>query len=286
VKKQLLYVAFALLFGSCASTSISEEPTQETKPNYGGPGLSVEAYYAPARNAAGEELKALLHEIIDDHKAFPYTASSTDTWDILNQSDKDPNNLSNVLLIYTRESVDGAQEYNGGAGWNREHVWAKSRGDFGTSTGTGTDVHNLRASNIQVNKQRSNHSFDTCLTDCDTTFGNKFKEENDHGTFEPRDEDKGDVARILFYMAVRYEGDTTGERDLELLDNTQAWHSKSPYHGVKQTLLEWHVQDPVDDFERNRNNAIYQFQHNRNPFIDHPELVAYIWGDKQTAIWQ
>tara|TARA_X000000950_G_C13522501_1_gene500233 strand:- start:58 stop:471 length:414 start_codon:yes stop_codon:yes gene_type:complete len=137
-----------------------------------------------------------------------------------------------------------------------------------------------------VNTQRSNHSFDTCLRDCETTFGNKFKEENDHGTFEPRNEDKGDVARILFYMAIRYEGDTTGERDLELLDNTQAWHSKSPYHGVKQTLLEWHVQDPVDDFERNRNNAIYQFQHNRNPFIDHPELVAYIWGDKQTAMWQ
>ncbi|RCL71185.1 MAG: hypothetical protein DBW73_05680 [Flavobacteriales bacterium] len=70
------------------------------------------------------------------------------------------------------------------------------------------------------------------------------------------------------------------------LDNTQAWHSKSPYHVVKQTLLEWHVQKPVDDFERNRNNAIYQFQNNLNPFIDHPELAAYIWGDKQTAMWQ
>jgi len=282
----LIFPILLLLLG-CTPDGVTEQtPEGPNKPNYGGPGLSIEAYYSPARNASGEKLKALIHEIIDDHKEFPYSSSNTDTWDILIQSDKDPNNSTNVLLIYTQESVNGAQEYNNGSGWNREHVWAKSRGDFGNAIGMGTDVHNLRASNIQVNSARSNHSFDTCMADCETAFGNKYKEVNDHGIFEPRDDDKGDVARILFYMAVRYEGDTAGERDLELLDNTQPWQSKDPYHGVKQTLLEWHEQDPVDDFERHRNNTIYQFQQNRNPFIDHPELVAYFWGDKQQAIWQ
>ena len=61
--------------------------------------------------------------------------------------------------------------------------------------------------------------------------------------------------------------------------------SKIPRHGVRSTLLEWHAQDPVDDFELNRNNVIYSYQRNRNPFIDHPELVDYLWGDKQNDQW-
>ena len=100
--------------------------------------------------------------------------------------------------------------------------------------------------------------------------------------FEPRDEDKGDVARIIFYMDVRYEGDS-GELDLEMTENYQ--YGNSPRHAVRSTLLVWHNQDPVDDFERNRNNVIYDYQGNRNPFIDHPELVNHLWGDKQNQQW-
>ena len=240
-------------------------------------------YYNTAENKSDQALRSALHNIIDDHIEFPYTSSSTDTWDILQESDADPSNSNNVILVYTRESVNGPQEYNGGSGWNREHVWAKSRGDFGTEIGEGTDVHNLRASNVQVNSTRTNYSFDNCtLNSCEVTYGNSYS--STALVFEPRDEDKGDVARIIFYMDVRYEGDS-GELDLEMTENILSVTSKLPRHGVRSTLLEWHEMDPVDDFERNRNDVIYSYQGNRNPFIDHPELVDYIWGDQQQAAW-
>ena len=240
-------------------------------------------YYSNAENKSDQSLRSALHNIIDDHTTYSYTSSSTDTWDILKESDADPNNANNVLLVYTRESVNGAQEYSGGAGWNREHVWAKSRGNFGTTTVTGTDVHNLRASNINVNSTRLNYNFDNCTSSsCKNTFGNYYSSSGI--IFEPRDEDKGDVARIIFYMDIRYEGDND-ELDLEMTENLLSTSSKIPRHGVRSTLLEWHAQDPVDDFERNRNNVIYDYQGNRNPFIDHPELVEYLWGDKQNQQW-
>ena len=240
-------------------------------------------YYDLAENKSDQSLRSALHNIIDDHNEFPYTSDSTDTWDILQESDADPLNSNNVILIYTRESVNGPQEYNGGSGWNREHVWAKSRGDFGTATGEGTDVHNLRASNIQVNTTRLNYSFDDCTSSsCVQTYGNSYS--SSALIFEPRDEDKGDVARIIFYMDLRYEGDS-GEEDLEMTESILSTSSKLPRHGVRSTLLQWHELDPVDDFERNRNDVIYSYQGNRNPFIDHPDLVDYIWGDQQQAAW-
>ncbi|MDP8204911.1 MAG: endonuclease [Candidatus Tenebribacter mawsonii] len=110
-----------------------------------------EGYYYSAAGLSGEDLKSALHDIIDDHVEFPYTSTSTDTWDILKETDRDPNNPDNVILIYTGWSVDAAQEYNNGQGWSREHVWAKSHGDFGTAIGAGTDVHNLRPCDISVN---------------------------------------------------------------------------------------------------------------------------------------
>jgi endonuclease I len=241
-------------------------------------------YYNSAENQSEQSLKSALHNIINDHVEYDYTSSSeTDTWDILKEADAQPNNPNNVLLIYTRESVNGSQEYASGAGWNREHVWAKSRGDFGTAIGAGTDVHNLRASNINVNSTRLNYSFDDCTSNsCKNTFGNYYS--SSALIFEPRDEDKGDVARIIFYMDVRYEGGDD-ELDLEMIEDVLSTSSKQPRHGVRSTLLEWHAQDPVDDFERNRNNVIYGYQENRNPFIDHPELVDYLWGDKQDQQW-
>ena len=238
-------------------------------------------YYNTAENKSDQALRSALHDIIDDHIDYPYTSgSTTDTWDILKDSDADPNNVNNVILIYTRESVDGPQESEG---WNREHVWAKSRGDFGTSRPMGTDVHNLRACNSNVNSTRSNYSFDDCpSSSCNEIYGNSYS--SSALVFEPRDEDKGDVARTIFYMVVRYEGDS-GEEDLEMTESILSSSSKSPRHGVRSTLLEWHEQDPVDDFERNRNNVIYSYQGNRNPFIDHPELVGYIWGNQQQEPW-
>ena len=121
-----------------------------------------EDYYSSADGLSGEELKTALYNIIKDHTEYPYTSSSTDVWDILKETDRDTANAENVILFYTGWSVNAAQEYNSGSGWNREHVWAKSRGDFGTTPGPGTDVHHLRPADISVNSARNNRWFDNC----------------------------------------------------------------------------------------------------------------------------
>lgn len=239
-------------------------------------------YYTSASGKSGTTLKSALNDIIDGHTEYPYTSTGTDVWDILKISDRDPNNASNVICVYTQYSVNAAQEYNSGAGWSREHVWAKSHGDFGTSTGTGTDLHNLKPEDVSVNSTRNNKDFEeggTPVTDDSPPSGYSGTLDcyTTSTTFEPPDAVKGDVARIIFYMVTRYEGEN-GEVDLEMVDYADSAPNLEPLHGVESTLLAWHAADPVDDFERNRNDVIYSYQGNRNPFIDHPEYVDYIWN--------
>lgn len=248
---------------------------------------SISTYYASAAHNKGALLKMELNHIIRNHTEFSYTSSSTDVWDILKETDKDPENPNNVILIYSQVSVNAAQEYNSGNGWTREHVWAKSRGDFGTDRGPGTDVHHLRPTSNPVNSTRSNRSFANCSSCTDVTYlgQDAGKVSSSEFTYEPIDEVKGDVARMIFYMALRYEGES-GEPDLEPVDYIPASTDYSPYHGKLSDLLEWNKLDPVSDFERNRNNIIFtNYQKNRNPFIDFPELADYIFGELTNEYW-
>ncbi|KXX70329.1 endonuclease [Flammeovirga sp. SJP92] len=236
-------------------------------------------YYRSAQGKSGSELKNALHSIIDGHREYPYSSSSTDVWDILKETDKDPNNPNNVILFYTGWSVNANQEYNSGKGWNREHVWAKSHGNFGTSQGAGTDCHHLRPTDITVNSARNSRWFDEASVeyiDGDGATGNYTS--SSEWIWEPRPEVKGDVARMLFYMATRYEG-TSGDPDLELVDYLPSNdYTPEPIHAKLSTLIAWHLQDPVDDFERNRNEVVYSYQGNRNPYIDHPEYVCLVYN--------
>lgn len=240
-------------------------------------------YYPALKTLSGDEMKAALHDIIKNQVDFPYTSSQTDTWDILKESDKDTSNTENVILLYSGWTVNGSQEYNNMNGWSREHVWAKSHGDFGTTKGAGTDVHNLKPADITVNSARGNKDFDwggEIYVDGDGPTENR----TDSDSWEPRDEIKGDVARILFYMSVRYEGEGD-EPDLEIVDQVNTYDMNEPgkgFHGKLSTLIQWHKEDPVDSFEIRRNNIIYTYQNNRNPFIDNPEYVESIW-DLQTG---
>lgn len=238
-------------------------------------------YYDDAHGYSGEVLKSKLNAIISNHTMFPYTSSNTtDVWDILKQTDKDPQNGDNVILLYTGWSVNAAQQYNNGQGWNREHVWALSRGQLNTNPGPGTDIHALRACNIEVNNARANRWFGDGGTEYVANEGptaNYY--DNSNWSWEPRQDIKGDIARMLFYMVTRYEGQN-GEPDLELVDYFPSQNNNNPIHARLSDLLQWHLNDPVDELEQNRNDLIYyQYQHNRNPFIDHPEWVEYIWGE-------
>lgn len=242
-------------------------------------------YYQDAYNESGEDLREALYDIIKVHTRLPYSSSSTDTWDVLKVSDKDTTNTSNVCLIYAGVSVNGPQEYNNGQGWNREHVWPQSLGSFNTSVGVGTDVHNLKPADGGLNSLRSNHEYDDLgSTGSGVNYngaatGNRIN--GSAGLFEPRDKVKGDLARIILYMDLRYEGAGT-EPDLVA---REALTSGGTTFAVLSTLIAWHWADPVDSFELNRNDVIHNMQGNRNPFIDHPELVHYIYGDSTNVAW-
>jgi endonuclease I len=146
--------------------------------------------------------------------------------------------------------------------WNREHVFAKSLANPSLETdfpGPGTDVHNLRAADCQMNSLRNNNYYRD-------GSGNSFLDED----FYPGDEFKGDVARIILYMYLRYP--TQCEPiNIGVGDRTYA-------SDVPNIFLEWNEEDPVSEFERNRNDVIYSFQGNRNPFIDNPYLATLIWN--------
>ncbi|RZS39102.1 endonuclease I [Herbihabitans rhizosphaerae] len=228
---------------------------------------AAEDYYQDAIGKEGPELKAALNTIISNQTKLSYDQ----VWDALKVTDEDPGNTANVLLLYTGRSQ--SKDTNGGDpdDWNREHVWAKSHGDFGTETGPGTDVHHLRATDVSVNAERGNKDFDKGGTEVGEAPGNH----TDDDSWEPRDAVKGDVARMIFYMAVRYAG-TDGFADLELNDEVN--NNTKPFMGRLSMLRQWHQQDPPDEAEKKRNQVIFdQFQHNRNPFIDHPEWAASIW---------
>ncbi|MBF4161144.1 endonuclease [Nocardioides acrostichi] len=234
----------------------------------GGDSSYDSTYYANAMGKTGAALKSSLHTIISDQTVLSYS----EVWTALKDTDEDPNNASNVIELYSGTSI--AKSMNGGAvgDWNREHVWAKSHGDFGTTNGPGTDIQHLRPADVQVNGTRSNLDFDeggSAVSGCSGCF-------YDADSFEPPDRVKGDVARMIFYMAVRYEGDD-GFPDLEPDESTD--NGTSPFMGRLSVLEQWNDEDPPDAFEHARNDKIYEnWQGNRNPFIDHPEWVDAIYN--------
>jgi len=271
-----LSIAASFLLTSCGSYESTDAETMATKnpalenPRY----QTASQYYQEAYGKKGTELKKTLNNIIKGHRTLSYDGA----WNALKETDADPSSPQNVILFYSRKSV--SKNSNGGSiyQWNREHVWAKSHGNFGTSQGPGTDIHHLRPTNTVINSTRGSKEF--------AEGGSSFKAPQGFpcegcyttsSTFEPPDSVKGDTARIMFYMAVRYEG-TDSYPDLELQEKSVGASTKVPAFGYLSTLIKWHLEDPVDDSERERNEIIYQkYQWNRNPFIDHPEFVTEIW---------
>ena len=247
--------------------ALSGGGTPTDPPPSGGTSPWDSTYYAPAIGKTGPALRTSLHDIVDGNTKLSYDA----VWTALKDTDQDPGNTNNVIELYTGRSIAKSNSGGNAGQWNREHVFAQSRGGFTTSAGPGTDLHHLRAEDVTVNGTRGNKDFDnggTAVSGCTDCW-------TDGDSFEPRDAVKGDVARMLFYMAVRYEGDD-GFTDLEL---STVSGSAVPRIGDLDILLAWNAADPVDAFEMRRNDRIHsQWQGNRNPFIDHPEWAAAIWN--------
>lgn len=253
-------------------------------------------YYAAANGKTGPDLRQALHGIVRNHHVIPYSSTSFDTSDALKVLDRDPANTNNIVGIYSRES-EPASSFGLTTGWNREHLWCDSYGLDGVEPAY-SDLHNLRAEDMNVNSARGNKFFDISDTQ---SAGYRFPAHSeaplastDSDSWEPPDNVKGDIARALFYMTVRYTGDVSNEPKLSLIETTSQITSTTNFMGRLSTLLRWSQADPVDGAEVLRNDVVYSYQTNRNPFVDHPEWVVAAFipilsiartGDNIVLLW-
>ena len=221
---------------------------------------------------------AQLRAVVSTHTKYSYSSLA----DVMTQTDRDwklsPNASDSnpyMRLIYASYNFNASNaakrsDYN--TIWDKEHIWAKSHGNFDTGDLPGCDLHHLRASDKPNNNSwRNSRNFGnatggTVGKDYRGLNSGIYSGDNLKGIYEPLLQDKGDVARACFYMALVYPSNCTLVNSYPGTGNTL---------GHLSTLLQWHELDPVDEFEMNRNNIIYNsYQRNRNPFIDHPE-----WAD-------
>ena len=252
-------------------------------PTYGNVSSTApNGYYNALEGLSGANLKQAVQNIIAN-PAEVRAHSYGDVINILKTADQNPENSNQVWLIYT-EQPRSKIDYQTGSSivgkWNREHIYCQSRGNYGDLYNTNpdginvwatsgpddigaglSDAHHLRAVDGEENSSRNNRNYGVDY----------------NGPAGAPGSWKGDVSRALFYMAVRYNG-------LNVVDGNPVDGTFGQI-GDLTTLLSWNHLDPADDFEMNRNNYIYTWQVNRNPFIDYPELADYIWGTNTGQPW-
>lgn len=233
-----------------------------------------EYYQSISVHWTGAELRSSLYDLmIKTHTTY---VSYSGLRDVYPTSDEDPNQPGNIFMFYTNTSRPFNKDFTGNI--NREHVWPKSKG-VGES-GPGSDAHHLRPCDMQLNSARGNLDFDEVPNGsyCNEN-GVKTENKKNSTAFEPQDSAKGQVARILFYVAMHYGPDSS--YGLEIVDQVGLGSGKKI--GKLSTLLKWNLEFPVDEIEQRRNEAVADVQGNRNPFIDHPEFACKIWGDYNAA---
>ena len=263
-------------------------------------------YYAKAVNKSGAALKDALHEIIDGHKQLPYTNPKNknwfddkhrDVWEALAYTDSacsdEFRHCGKVSLLYLDETRDLAQAHNKGGPWGcqdfwqREHVWPTSRGDFKGDRYAGyTDLHHIRPADSEINNKRGNYGYNSggieLVYDKSEHCPNRTlsaRLDSNKESFDPPIRAKGQVARMLFYMDVRYDSSSKRMPDLSLKAENVKYDSKKkkPWIGHLCKLLEWNRRYPPTEFEIRRNERVEQLQGNRNPFIDNPAWADDIW---------
>lgn len=242
------------------------------------------------------QLKDTLKSLIRDHTAIPYGSGVNSTWGVFYYSDRDEEGY--CMDMYCDEWYKFSAPGNAVTGCNIEHSFAKSWWG-GASNDAYKDCYHLNPSNSEANSARNNYPLGVPEKEIKTAgslrVGKRHHEalDMDHYVFEPKDEYKGDFARAYFYMATCYGHWSNGQID-EVLSSYQGWRLDNKDVGSKfamqndnylefqpweqEVLIQWHRQDPVSIKEIRRMDAVSDFQHNRNPFIDYPFLAEYIWG--------
>jgi endonuclease I len=232
--------------------------------------FNASTYYASLNGLTGETFLNQLHIILSTNI---YQVSYGEARFILEESDAVNSPWGTYLYgIYSNHKI--VRYWDGGSTWAREHVWPNSK--LGVSRvdnnnrNIASDPHNLRAINPSVNSTRSNRYFINGTSSSNQTVGTN--------GYYPGDDHRGDVARILFYMYVRYLGQLDLVNTASEILSGENYKPSGAKFGILSILIDWHEQDPVSDFEINRNNVIYSYQGNRNPFIDNPEYVSIIFS--------
>lgn len=248
----------------------------------------IPAYYGGIDfTQTGDNLKNQLTTLITaTHTTnLPYTSTgSLDTWDALYQTDLDPSNGNNVLLVYGWNDADsdGTNDYSRDKNaqchtsscsglWVREHVFPRSLGtpnlgfDF-----AGSDAHHLRCIDSNRNASRSNRKFENGI-------GSVMSYITLSGNWYPGDSWRGDVARMIMYMYVRYPTQCAP------VNVGVGATTYSTFGDMPNVFLDWNAADPVSAYEVNRNNILNTIQGNRNPFIDNPYLATVIWNGPEAA---
>jgi len=242
-------------------------------------------YYDSANGLSGDDLQEALHNIINDHDPISYN----NLWSAFEDTDKKSNGkvwdiYSDVpggtppyqFTFYSDQCGNYGQE---GDCYNREHSFPRSwfGGDVYPMF---SDLFHMYPTDGYVNGKRGNYPYGE-VSSANWTSQNGSKVGNNtypgyNGiVFEPIDAYKGDLARTYFYMATRYLGEDNGWPGSPMVDGSQ------PKEWALNMLYDWHIDDPVDQKEGARNDAAYDFQDNRNPFIDRPEYVGEIWFNTQ-----
>lgn len=242
-------------------------------------------YYGNAYHKSGYALKTALSGIIVSHEQLDYA----DLWDAYGKTDTDSagyviDMYNGCQFLYKEEQCGSGSSGNAEnqcVCYNREHAMPKSW--FHEGKPMYTDLFHLYPVSGYINTRRSNYPYgeveDPSFT---STFGSRLGPCSFPGysgtVFEPVDAFKGDFARSYFYMVTCYESKVS-EWDSPMLDGST---DQAFTDWAVELLLKWHEEDPVSEKERQRNEAVYLLQGNRNPFIDYPELVEKIWGDDDT----
>ncbi len=232
-------------------------------------------YYDGTNGLEGNALRQALHNIIDGHTTISYD----DLWDAYEDTDRRSD--GKVWDIYSTCNFTFGSDQCGNYQnicdcYNREHTVPKSW--FNNASPMKSDLFHVLPTDGKVNGYRSNYPYGECNSG--TTYGTGKKGSCSYpgysGTvFEPADEYKGDVARIYFYMATRY---------MDVINNWsgESFNGNNFSNWTRNMLLEWHHEDPVSQKEIDRNNAAYNYQHNRNPFVDNPNFADAIWDPNYT----
>lgn len=247
-----------------------------------------QGYYATCSGKSGQSLLVALRDVVGNHTVVSYSG----LWDLYRTSDVRPD--GKIWDMYSTKSftfkTDQCGQYSSvGDCYNREHSFPKSW--FNDASPMVSDGFHIYPTDGKVNGQRSNWPYGECSNGTTLPAPSGIKALGKLGdctfpgysgtVFEPDDQYKGDFARSYFYMAAAYN-DRISSWSSPMLNGT----NYPAFSGwALNLLLKWHRQDPVSKKETDRNDAVAAAQHNRNPFIDHPELVEYIWGDKKGEAW-